>query len=111
MSALARVGGVRIVGRTSVRELLGGGLEVRELGRRLEARAMLEGSVRQDGNRVRVTANLVDTTDGCRIWSDTCERVMESPFAVQDELARRIVEGMRGTIEALAGGDQAGESG
>ena len=101
MSGLARVEGLRVVSRTSVVGLIQAGVEARELGRRLDARAMLEGSIRQSGNRVRVGVTLVDTADGCRVWSETYEPALDDPFGLQDELARSIVEALRDHLNRL----------
>jgi DNA-binding SARP family transcriptional activator len=101
MSALGRLEGVRVVARTSVEALSSAGLEVREIGRRLGARAILEGSVRQAGNRVRVTANLVTTLDGCRAASETHDMTLHDSFQGQEELARLIVAGMKPAIAEL----------
>ena len=101
MTQVSRLQDVRVIARTSVEGLRTAGLEARELGHRLEASTILEGSVRQAGNRVRISVNLVNTADGCRIWSETYERVLDDPFALQDELAKVMVEGLNDPLEGL----------
>ncbi len=88
--ALARVPGLRVASRTSVYALHGKGLDAREIADRLGVSALVEGSVRKVGGRLRLTARLVDAVDGCQLWSDTYERTMEQVFALQDELSRAL---------------------
>ncbi len=78
------------VARTSVFEFKGKGGDVREIGRKLGVSNIVEGSVRRDREQVRVTAQLVRVADGFHIWSETYDRKLESVFALQDEIARRI---------------------
>jgi TolB-like protein len=92
MSALARLPGFRVAARTSVNAVRRTELDARELGRRLGVSALIEGSVRQAGTRLRLTAQLVDVAEGCQLWSERYERSAESPFALQDELAGLIVK-------------------
>lgn len=104
MAALGRIEGVRVVARISVTGLLGMGLEARELGRRLDARAILEGSIRQAENRLRVNANLVNVPDGCRVWSGSFDGLVDDPFAAQERLAHDIIDGLRKALDALRSG-------
>lgn len=101
MSGLARLDGVRVAARTSVNAFRGTELDAREIARRLHVSALLEGSVRQSDDRVRLTVHLVDATDGCHLWSERYERQLTNPFAVQDELSRLIVEGVEARIAGL----------
>jgi TolB-like protein len=70
------------------------GEDVREIAQLLGVDYLLEGSVRRAGERVRVSAQLVDGADGCHLWSDRYERLVSDPFAVQDELTGLIVAGL-----------------
>jgi TolB-like protein len=99
--------GLRVVARTSVQGVAAQGLDVRALGQRLGARAILEGSVRQAGTRIRLVVTLVDVLDGCRVWSETLERPLEDGFGTEDALARLVIEGVRPAIAGL--GSRLGE--
>ncbi|HEU5170770.1 MAG TPA: protein kinase, partial [Gemmatimonadales bacterium] len=90
INALTQVRGLRVVARTSAFAFKGKELDVREIGSRLNVRTVVEGSVRRAADRVRITAQLVNTADGYHIWSNTYDRTMADIFAVQDELARAI---------------------
>src|SRR5438876_9262559 len=90
LNVLAKVPQLKVVARTSVFEFKGKGGDVREIGRKLGVSNIVEGSVRRDREQVRVTAQLVRVTDGFHIWSETYDRKLESVFALQDEIARRI---------------------
>lgn len=110
-SALARLAGVRVVARTSLNALKDVPVDVREIGRRLSATAVIEGTVRQEGDRVRLTAQLVATADGCHLWSEKYERRVTDVFTVQDELTQAIVSGVRAPLARLrrAGQPPSGE--
>jgi TolB-like protein/Flp pilus assembly protein TadD len=101
INALARVQGLRVVARTSAFAFKGKNEDVREIGRRLDVAALLEGSVRRSGDRLRVTAQLVDVRDGSPLWSERFDRRLEDVFAIQDEIALAIVEGLK--VRLLAG--------
>ncbi len=94
-TALGQVQGLRVAARMSVKAFRSQDLDAREIGRRLNVDLLLEGSVRQHGDRIRVTGQLIDVADGCHVWSQRYERQMVDPFAVQDELARLIVAGVQ----------------
>ena len=102
-SAFARLEGVRVAARTSVNVIQTAGIDAREIGNRLNVRALVEGSVRQSGNQVRLHAQLVDVTDGCSLWSARYERLVEDAFAVQDELTGLIVQGVCATLPHITG--------
>jgi serine/threonine-protein kinase len=95
-SALARVPRLRVASRTSVTALEKKGLDARELAERLGVSALVEGSVRKVGNRVRVSAQLVNPADGCPLWSETYERTLDDVFALQEELSRAIAGAVLG---------------
>lgn len=97
-TALAQVQGVRVAARTSVKAFGSQDLDAREIGRRLGVNLLLEGSVRQHGDRIRLTAQLIDIADGCHLWSQRYERQVVDPFTVQDELTRLIVAGVEGQL-------------
>ena len=91
IDALSKIGGVRVVARTSSFAFKGKQQDIREIGKQLNVAAVLEGSVRKDGNRLRVTAQLNGVADGYHLWSETYERELKDVFTVQDEISRAIV--------------------
>jgi TolB-like protein len=101
MSGLAHLEGVRVVARSSTQGFKHTELDAREIGRRLEVGALLEGSIREDGDRIRLSAQLIDTSDGCQLWSDRYERPLANVFAAQDELTGLIVRGVDGPLARL----------
>jgi serine/threonine-protein kinase len=89
--ALARVQSLRVAARTSAFAFKGQRLDVREIGTRLRVSHVVEGSVRRSGDRLRVTAQLIDTHQGFHVWSDRFEREMDDVFAIQDEIVAAVV--------------------
>jgi TolB-like protein/Tfp pilus assembly protein PilF len=100
IDALTKAGGFRVVARTSSFAFKGTQQDVREIGKKLNVGAVLEGSVRKDGNLLRVTAQLNSVSDGYHLWSVTYERELKDVFTVQDEISRAIVNTLQ---TALAG--------
>ena len=92
IDALAKVNGFRVVARTSSFAFKGKQQDIREIGKKLNVATVLEGSVRKDGNRLRVTAQLNSVADGYHLWSETYERELKDVFTVQDEISRAIVD-------------------
>jgi serine/threonine-protein kinase len=103
INALTRLRTIRVVARTSSFAFKGKATDVRAIARRLAVGSVLEGSVRRDGSRLRVGAELIDVADGCRIWAEQFDRQVDDVFAVEDELARRIVESLRVTLLGARG--------
>src|SRR2546421_5218532 len=95
LGALAKVEGLRVVARTSSFSFKGKNADVTEIARKLNVQNILEGSLRREGNRIRVTAQLINARDGFHIWSDTFERELQGVFAVQDEITRAIVDALK----------------
>jgi TolB-like protein/Tfp pilus assembly protein PilF/tRNA A-37 threonylcarbamoyl transferase component Bud32 len=98
INALAHIQGLRVVARTSAFVLKGMNLDIREIGRKLDVRAVLEGSVRKAGNRLRVTAQLINVEDGFHLWSERYDREMADIFAIQDEISSAIVDSLKVTL-------------
>jgi TolB-like protein/Tfp pilus assembly protein PilF len=94
LNVLTRIDGLRVVGRTSSFYYKGKNVEPAEIGRRLGVNSLLEGSVRRDGNRIRVSAQLMKAADGIRIWSGSYERDLGATFAIQDDIARQVVSAL-----------------
>jgi len=103
--ALARIQGIRVVARTSAFALKGMKLDIREIGKMLDVRAVLEGSVRKAGSRLRVTAQLIDAGTGLHLWSERFDREERDVFDIQDEISLAIVEHLKVTL--LAGEENA----
>jgi adenylate cyclase len=95
LDALAKVEGLRVVARTSSFSFKGKNADVSEIARKLKVQNVLEGSLRREGNRIRVSAQLVDAHNGFHLWSDTFERELQGVFAVQDEITRSIVDALK----------------
>jgi len=103
LNLLARVPDFRVAGRTSSFAFKGKNQDLREIGEQLNVSTVLEGSVRKDGDRIRVTAQLVKTGDGFHMWSDTYDRKLENIFALQDDIARQVVAALKDTLLADGG--------
>jgi TolB-like protein len=95
LGALAKVDGLRVAARRSSFWFKDKEAELGEIASKLNVGHVLEGSVRRDGNRVRITAELIDACDGFTIWSETYEREMRGIFALQDEITRSIVDTLK----------------
>ena len=95
LDALAKTEGLRVVARTSSFSFKGKSADASEIGRKLNVSTVLEGSLRREGNRMRITAQLVNARDGFHIWSETYERELQGVFALQDEITHAIVEALK----------------
>ena len=94
LGSLAKFDGLHVVGRTSSFSFKGDA-NAKDVGQKLNVGNVLEGSLRRDGNRVRVTAELVDVRNGFRLWSGSYDRGLDGAFALQDEIARSIVDALK----------------
>src|SRR5688500_19032920 len=97
INALTKVEGLRVASRTSVFALKGKPQDIRDIGALLDCPVVLEGTVRRSGNQLRITAQLTSTDDGHLVWSQRYDRAMDGAFAIQDEIARGIVNTLRAT--------------
>ncbi|MDH3652259.1 MAG: tetratricopeptide repeat protein, partial [Saprospiraceae bacterium] len=95
LNSLVHVNGLKVAGRTSAFSFKGKDEDLRTIGEKLDVKMILEGSVRKAGNRVRITAQLINVRDGFHIWSEIYNREMEDIFAVQEDIANRIVERLK----------------
>jgi eukaryotic-like serine/threonine-protein kinase len=95
ISTLTGIEALRVAARTSSFAFKGRDTDVRQIGRELGVRSVLEGSVRQAGQRLRITAQLIDVGSGYHIWSERYDREMQDVFAVQDEIARAIAAALK----------------
>lgn len=94
IGALARSKRLRVAGRASSFSFKGKDVNLREVGERLNVQAIVEGSVRRVGNRVRVTAEVVNASDGFQLWSERFDRELIDVFALQDEIAQTVVSAL-----------------
>ncbi len=94
INVLHKVEGLHVVSRTSAFSFKGKTLNVRQIGEQLNVRTVLEGSVRKSGNRLRISAQLVNVADGYHLWSETYNRQLEDVFAIQDEIAQNIAKAL-----------------
>jgi TolB-like protein/DNA-binding winged helix-turn-helix (wHTH) protein/Tfp pilus assembly protein PilF len=101
---LAKVSGLKVVGRSSAFQFKGKNEDVREVGRKLGVANVLEGSVRREGNHLRITAELAKAEDGFQLWSQTYDREISDIFAVQDEIARAATEALQ--LKLMGGNGQ-----
>src|SRR2546428_73166 len=95
INALTKIQALRVASRTSAFAFKGKSEDISEIGRKLKVATVLEGSVRKAGNRLRVTAQLVNVADGYHLWSERYDRQLEDVFAIQDEIAENIVRALR----------------
>ena len=94
LNALAKVGALHVAARTSCFAFRGTTVDAREIGRRLGVEALLEGSIRKAGDRVRTTVQLIDARNGYQLWSERFDREIEDIFAIQDEIARSVIDAL-----------------
>jgi TolB-like protein/DNA-binding winged helix-turn-helix (wHTH) protein len=108
INRLDRVAGLRVIGRDSSFAAAAENPDPHAMGERLEVTRIVEGSVRKDGGRLRVTARLVDAADRSQLWSDAYDRELGSIFDVQDEIARAVVDSLRAELGLGAPGPALG---
>jgi serine/threonine protein kinase/tetratricopeptide (TPR) repeat protein len=100
LNALSRIPTLKVAARTSTFGLKGKSLGITEIGQLLNVNTILEGSVRRMGQRVRISAQLVNAHDGYHIWSEQYDREIEDVFEIQDEIARNIVDRLKVKLTA-----------
>ncbi|MEP6946843.1 MAG: hypothetical protein ABJA02_13060 [Acidobacteriota bacterium] len=98
LNVLSRIQGLRVAGRTSAFSFKGKQTTFAEIGQQLNVSSVLEGSVRMSGRRVRIAVQLVNTSDGYQLWSETYDRTMDDIFAIQDDIASSVVEEVRSRL-------------
>ena len=94
LNALSKIGGLHVPARTSCFAFRGTSLDAREIGKRLGVETLLDGSIRKSGKRVRISVQLVDASNGYQLWSERFDREIEDIFAIQDEIARSVLESL-----------------
>jgi serine/threonine protein kinase/Tfp pilus assembly protein PilF len=95
---LAKTSGLRVIARTSSFQFKGKNEDLRVIGKKLDVANILEGSVRKEGNKLRITAQLIQASDGSHLWSDTYDRQLTDIFAVQDDIARSVSGALKVTL-------------
>jgi len=95
---LATISGLKVVGRSSAFRFKGKNEDLRSVGRQLGVANILEGSVRKDGGRVRITVALTKVDDGFQLWTETYDREINDIFAAQDEIARAVTGALQGKL-------------
>jgi TolB-like protein/DNA-binding winged helix-turn-helix (wHTH) protein/Tfp pilus assembly protein PilF len=101
---LAKVSGLKVVGRSSAFQFKGKNEDLRDVGQKLGVANVLEGSVRREGNHVRISAELIKADDGFQLWSQTYDREIKDIFAVEDEIALSATEALQ--LKLLGGNGQ-----
>jgi serine/threonine protein kinase/tetratricopeptide (TPR) repeat protein len=99
INVLTKIKDLRVVARTSAFSFKNKQIDIREIGKKLNVQTLLEGSVRKAGDRIRITAQLINVEDGYHIWSERYDRELEDVFAIQDEISLAIVDNLK--IELL----------
>jgi adenylate cyclase len=99
LNALAAIRGMRVASRTSSFRFRDSATDARDIGRALNVAAIMEGSVRKSGERVRVTAQLIDAGNGYHLWSENFDRRLEDIFAIQEEIARSVAQALRVSLK------------
>jgi adenylate cyclase len=96
---LSKISGLMVIARNSSFTYKGKAVDIRAVGRELGVRCVLEGSVRRAGNRVRITAQLIDARDGSHLWAERFDRDLSDLFAVQDDVTSQIVSALKVTLK------------
>jgi adenylate cyclase len=91
INSLSHMEGLKVIARTSAFQFKGMSVDAREVGRRLDADLLIEGSVRKSGDQLRITAQAIQTESGHHLWSETFRRELNDVFAIQEELAQSVV--------------------
>ena len=99
LNVLARVKDLKVIGRTSSFSYKGKGTDLKTIGEELGVSTILEGSVRKDGNKIRITAQFINAMDGTHFWSESYDRELKDVFQIQDELAKSISKSLLTTFE------------
>jgi TolB-like protein/Flp pilus assembly protein TadD len=98
IAALAQISGLKVVGRSSSFRFKDRKEEPKTIGEKLGVSTLLDGTVRKQGDRVRIVAALVNAADGIQLWTRTFDRQLKDIFAVQEEIAKAVAESLKGTL-------------
>src|SRR6202140_4024141 len=94
-NSLTRVSGLNVIARTSAFHFKGANIDIREVGQRLGANLVIEGSVRKAGEQLRITAQAIQSESGLHVWSETFRRALPDVFAIQEQSAQSVAEVLR----------------
>ena len=100
--SLGQIRDLRVAARTSSFSFKGKSVDLRTVGQQLNVRTLLEGSVRRSGDRLRVTAQLVNVADGYHVWSGQYDRELKDLFAIQEEIAHSIAQNLEVTLDSAS---------
>lgn len=95
LNSLSHLKDLKVAGRTSSFQFKGKNIDLHEVGEKLGVATVLEGSVRKQGNKLRITAQLINAGDGFHLWAEKYDRTMDDVFAIQDEIALAITENLK----------------
>ena len=98
INLLAQLDSLKVIARTSAFAFKDRNIDIQEIGKRLNVGALLEGSIRKDGNKLRISAQLIKTEDGSRLLSERYDRKLEDIFAIQDEITNKVVMELAGNL-------------
>ena len=98
IDALAQLNNLRVIARTSSFSFKGKNTDVREIGKDLDVKTLLEGSVRKAGNRLRITTKLVSVSDGSHLWTNRYDRELEDIFSIQEDIATNVATELKGYL-------------
>jgi adenylate cyclase len=98
LNLLAKIPELRVISRSSAFSFKGKDLKLTEIAKELNVGHILEGSVRKSGNRVRITAQLIDARSDTHLWSETYDRTLDDVFAIQDDIAATVVAQLKITL-------------
>jgi len=98
INALAQLNNLRVISRTSAFSFKGRNLDAREIGKKLNVKTLLEGSVRKSGNRLRINTQLIRVSDGSNLWSNRYDRMLEDVFSIQENIAENVVTALKGFL-------------
>ena len=102
LNALVKMPNLRVTGRTSSFAFKGKNMDMRDIGKALNVSHILEGSVRKQGERVRITAQLIQSADGSHLWSETYDGTLENIFDLQESVSRAIADELKVKLVILS---------
>lgn len=108
LNVLARFPDLRVAARTSAFQFKGENRDIADIAQQLRVGHVLEGSVRKAGNRIRITAQLIEAESGFHLWSESYDRELEDIFAIQDEISASIAEALKIELSLAGAGDAGG---
>lgn len=99
INVLVQIDGLKVIGRTSSFSFKDDKIDLIEIGKKLDVRTILEGSVRKSQDKLRITAQLINTQNGSHIWSETYDKELTDIFVIQDDIAKRVLDKFKLTLK------------